>query len=66
MAKSNAKKQRMKKEREGFRNPEERRYRNVGLTTRVKKDKTKYTRKGRESTHYKADERPFSLNKLVG
>lgn len=61
MANSKAKKERKKREREGFRNPEERRYRNVGLTTRVKKDKTKYTRKGRTSTNQYGDERPFYL-----
>ena len=59
MAQSKAKKERKKREREGFRNPEENRYRNVGLTTRVKKDKTKYSRKGRTSPINQVDERPF-------
>ena len=64
MAQSKAKKQRNKKEREGFRNPEESRYRNVGLTTRVKKDKTKYTRKGRSATNRIVEERPFCVLRL--
>lgn len=49
MAKSTAKKMREKLAREGKRNPEENRYRNVGLYTRKVKDKTKYTRKERLS-----------------
>lgn len=62
MATSKAKKERKKREQAGLRNPEKSRYRNVGLTTRVKKDKTKYTRKGRLSPIKSADERPFSCN----
>ena len=65
MAQSKAKKQRKKIEQAGYRNPEQSRYRNVGLTTRVKKDKMKYTRKGRLSTDFKVDERPFSFSLLV-
>lgn len=52
MAMSKAKKLRNKIEREGNRNPEEMRYRNVGLVTRVKADKTKYKRKGRNASDY--------------
>lgn len=47
---SKAKKARMKMEREGHVNPSESHYRNVGLSVRVTKDKTAYTRKGRNSS----------------
>lgn len=47
---SKAKKVRAKMEREGHRNPSESHYRNIGLETRIKKDKTVYTRKGRNSS----------------
>ncbi len=54
MANSKAKKLRLKIEREGRMNPEQKRFRNVGLTTRVKRNKTKYTRKGRSASDFKS------------
>lgn len=65
MAVSKAKKQRIKVEREGRRNPEAKRYQNVGLTTRVKQDKTKYSRKGRSPAAYTQQNEPVLFSFLL-